>query len=97
MRSNQPVMVDMDSLQAVRMIHSSDIDRSTYSSLFEEIKVLLNLRRSSITHVRRSQNKVSNWLAIFARVEGITMTWLQCGPPDAIELNNVGCNPPVIE
>ena len=73
MRSDLPVMVEMDSLQAVQMIQSSDIDRSIYSSLVEEIKLLLNLHRTSITHIRRSQNKVSNCLAIFARVEGRTM------------------------
>ncbi|XBH70671.1 hypothetical protein VPH35_098283 [Triticum aestivum] len=98
MRSNLPVMVELDSLQAVRMIQSGDNDRSVYSSLVEEIKLLLNLHRASITDIRRSQHKVGNCLAIFACVEGKTMIWLGSGPPrEAIELNNVDCNPLLVE
>lgn len=74
------------------MIQARDVDRSMYSSLVKEIKYLLSIRRTSITHISRSQNKVSNSLANFARLEGRTMTWLGCGPPEAIELNNIDCN-----
>ena len=76
-----PVAIEMDSSVAVKMIQARNIDKSMYSSL-KEIKYLLSLRRTSITHISRSQN--SNSLANFARLEGRTMTWLGCGPPEAI-------------
>ncbi|KAM3405479.1 hypothetical protein ACQJBY_008142 [Aegilops geniculata] len=93
MRSELPVAIEMDSSVAVKMIKSSDEDRSVYSALVKEIKHLMGLRKTSITHVSRAQNKVSNSLANFARVEGRTMTWLGSGPPEAIELNSFDCNP----
>ncbi|KAI5010288.1 hypothetical protein ZWY2020_012425 [Hordeum vulgare] len=91
-RTDLPVAIEMESSVAVKMIQANDIDRSLYSSLVKEIKYLLNLRRTSITHISRSQNKVSNFLVNFARLEGRTMTWLGSGPPEAIELNNAECN-----
>jgi hypothetical protein len=68
----------------------------SFQPLVEKIKLLLNLHRTSITRIRRSQSKVSNCLVLFARVEGRTMTCLGSGLPSVIELNNVDCNPPVI-
>ncbi|VAH69938.1 hypothetical protein VPH35_048126 [Triticum aestivum] len=85
MRSELPVAIEMDSLVAVKMIKYIFEDRS--------VKHLMGLRKTSITHVSRAQNKVSNSLANFARVEGRTMTWLGSGPPEAIELNSFDCNP----
>ena len=67
------------------MIQSCYIDRSNYSSLVEDIKRLLNLPKTSITHIKCSQNKVSNCLAIFACVEGRTMTWFGSGPSSVTE------------
>lgn len=82
----------MDSSVAVKMIQARDIDRSLYSSLVKEIKYLMGLRKTSITHISRFQNRVSDSLANFARVEDRAMTWLGSGPPEAIELNNTDCN-----
>ncbi|XBI31476.1 hypothetical protein VPH35_055039 [Triticum aestivum] len=93
LRSELPVAIEMDSLVAVKMIKSSEEDRSIYSALVKEIKYLMGLRKTSITHVSRTQNKVSNSLANFARMEGRTMTWIGSGPPEAIELNSFDCNP----
>ena len=84
-RSELPVIVEMDSIVAVKMIQASEVDRSIYSSIIKEIKYLWSLREVCITHVNRSQNKVSDSLANFARIEGRTMTWLGSGPHVSIE------------
>ena len=84
-------MIEMDSLVAVKLIQAKEVDRSIYVSLIKEIRYLLSLRDFCITHVNRSQNKVSDSLAYFARSEGRTMTWLGSGPPDALELAAMDC------
>ena len=57
-----------------------------------EIKLMMSLRETSITHIRRPQNKVSDCLAIFAREEGRTMSWVGSAPPRVLELAALGCN-----
>ncbi|XBI67645.1 hypothetical protein VPH35_046956 [Triticum aestivum] len=90
-RSDLPVQVEMDSLMAVKLVQALDIDRSVFSSIIKEIRYLLSLHDFCITHVNRSQYKVSDSLAYFARSEGITMTWLSSGPPDALKLDAMDC------
>ena len=90
-RSELPVHIDMDSIIAVKLIQASEVDRSVYSSIIKEIRYLMSLRENCITHVSRSQNKVSDSLAKFARIEGRTMTWLGSGPPEALELAAIDC------
>ena len=53
---------------------------------------MMSLRETSITHIRRHQNKVSDCLASFDREEGRTMTWVGSGPPRAVELVVSYCN-----
>lgn len=91
-RSDSPVVIELDSLVAVKMIQGRDQDRSLYASLVNEIRYLLTLRGNCITHIRRSQNKVSDSLANFARREGRTMTWIGSGPSCALELAAADCN-----
>ena len=90
-RSDLTVQVEMDSLMAVKLIQASDIDRSVYSSVIKKIRYLLSLRDFCITHVNRSQNKVSDSIARFARLEGRTMTWIGSGPTAAMELATTDC------
>jgi ribonuclease HI len=90
-RSELPVIVEMDSFVAVNLIQASEVDRSIYSSIIKEIKYLMSLRESCITHVNHSQNKVSDSLAKFARIEGRTMTWVGSGPQETIELAAMDC------
>ena len=52
-RSNLPIMVEMDSLEAVTMIACEVVDRSLYASIVKEIKYLLSLRQSRIIHIAR--------------------------------------------
>ena len=61
----------MDSSTAVAMISCGEVDRSVYASMVCEIKLLLSLRQSCITLVP-SQNKESDRLASFARVEQLS-------------------------
>lgn len=57
----------------------------------------MSLRETCITHVNQSQNKVSDSLANFARMEGRTMTWIGSGPPIAVELALADCNNFLVE
>ncbi|KAE8791035.1 hypothetical protein D1007_34468 [Hordeum vulgare] len=95
-RTELPIAIEMDSLLAVKMIQSRDDDRSLYCSLVREIKHLRSLRETSITHIYRQQNRVSNSLANFARSEARTITWLGSGPTEVLELNASDCNPGVL-
>lgn len=52
----------------------------------------MSLRKTCITHINRTQNKVSDSLARFARIEGRTMTWLGLGPSVTLELAHADCN-----
>lgn len=72
-------------MELVKLVHSNNMDKSIYAYLIREIKLMMSLRETSITHNHRSQNKVSDWLASFAREEGRTMTWVGFGPPGAVE------------
>ena len=73
-RSNLPIAIEMDSSEAVAMITCAGQNRSVYASLINEIRYLLSLRSTCITHVSRVQNKASDCLAAFGRREGRTLT-----------------------
>ena len=77
---------------AVKLVQSKEVDRSVYSSIVTEIRYLLSLRESCITHISRSQNRVSDSLANFARTKGRTMTWLGSGPEKTVQLAADDCN-----
>lgn len=61
------------------------------------LRFLMSLRQTCITHVPRSQNKASDSLAIFAREEGQTMTWLGSGPVETLAIAHDDCKDLVIE
>lgn len=96
-RSDLPIMVEMDSLEAVSLISSLETDRSVYSSIVREIKHLMGLRKTCISHIVRSQNKVSNCLAKFARTQGRTLTWLGSGLDEVVEIASLDSKTVVIE
>lgn len=96
-RSDLPIVVEMDSLEAVTMISCEDVDHSIYASIVKEIKYLLSLRQSCIIHIARTQNKASDALASFARLQGRTMTWLGAGPDEVMEIVSLDCNDFLIE
>jgi hypothetical protein len=78
-RSDLPIIIEMDSIVAVKLIQSREEDRSIYASLIMEIRHLLSLRDST-------QNNVSDGLVKFARGEDRTMTWLGSDPEVALSL-----------
>ncbi|VAI39335.1 unnamed protein product [Triticum turgidum subsp. durum] len=90
-RSKLPVQIEMDSIIVVKLIQASEVDRSVYSFIIKHIRYLLSLRENCITHVSRSQNKVSDSLAKFARIKGRTMTLLGSCPPETLELVVIDC------
>ncbi|KAM3254107.1 hypothetical protein ACQJBY_047932 [Aegilops geniculata] len=96
-RSDLPIVVEMDSLEAVSLISSLDTDRAVYSSIVREIKHLMGLSKTCISHIDRSQNKASDCLAKFARTQGRTLTWLGAGPDEVVEIASYDCKDVVIE
>ena len=96
-RCDLPIAVELDSLEAVSLISSLDTDHSVYSSIVREIKHLMGLRKTCISHIVRSQNKASDCLAKFARTEGRTMTWLGAGPVEVVEIASNHCKDFVID
>ena len=91
-RSDLPVAIEMDSLVAIKLIQEQEKDGSIYASLVKEIRYLLSLRESCITHLNRTQNQVSDSLANFTRTERRTMTWIGSRPPTSLELVTADCN-----
>ena len=96
-RSDLPIVVELDSLEAVTMISCEVVDRSVYASIVKEIKYLLSLRQTCITHVVRTQNKACERLALFARSQGRTMTWLGAGPDEVMNIVTLDCKNTLIE
>ena len=90
-------MIEMDSIVAVKLIQAQEVDRSVYASLIKEIRYFMSLYDSCITHINHSNNKVSDSLAKFARLEGRTMTWIGSGPSEALEFAVIDCMDIVIE
>jgi len=65
--SDLPILLEMDSLEAVAMISCDIVDHSVYASIVNDIKHLISLRQTRISHIVRSRNKASDCLAGFAR------------------------------
>ena len=95
-RSDLPVAIESDSSMVVSLISSGEVDRSVYASLVNEIRLLFGLRQTCITHVSHAQNKASDSLARFARIEGRTMTWLGSGPEEVLGISLDDCKDIII-
>ena len=91
-RGELPIIVEIDSMVVVKLIQSHEIGRSLYSSIVRKISHLTSLRRTCITLVNHTQNKVSDSLTKLARVEGRTMTRIGSGPSASLELAHADCN-----
>ncbi|KAM3244705.1 hypothetical protein ACQJBY_056177 [Aegilops geniculata] len=96
-QSDLPIVVETDSMEAVTMITCGGVDRSAYAPIVQEIKYLMGLRQSCIVHISRSQNKASHCLAVFARDESRTLTWLGAGPASLMEVVADDCKDILIE
>ena len=87
-RSDLPIIIEMDSVEAVNMLNASRRDRSRHRVLVEEIKRMKDAetREISITSISRSQNKVSHALAAYGRSTPRTAVWLGSGMCDIVNL-----------
>ncbi|KAM3313838.1 hypothetical protein ACQJBY_033004 [Aegilops geniculata] len=95
-RSELPIAIETDSSLAVAMVTSTEVDRSIYAALVNEIRLLMRLRQTCVTHVVRVQNKASDSLARFACVEGRTMIWLGSGPDEVLGISLDDCKDIII-
>jgi hypothetical protein len=75
------------------MLQQDGVDRSAYSAIVEEIKTLLKVRQTCITHVKRSQNSNSYFLADYARINASTGFWLVSSPEGLASICYDDCNP----
>lgn len=66
-RCDLPIIIEMDSINAVNMIRSKVVDRSMYAHLVQDIKQLVSSHNACITHVPHSCNKASDKLASFCQ------------------------------
>ncbi|VAI92535.1 hypothetical protein VPH35_132053 [Triticum aestivum] len=80
--STRPIDIEMDCMDAIKLIKSPTLDRSPHRMIVQDIKMLFGERDISIAHVSRNQNVVSHTLAVFGRSEGRTTVWLRSGPAD---------------
>jgi hypothetical protein len=88
-----PLVVESDCLEVVNMLKSEGIDRSVYAPMIEEIKTLLKVHHTCITHVKRCQNSSSHFLANLARTSASTAVWLESGLEGLASLCYIDCNP----
>jgi ribonuclease HI len=97
--STLPVDIEMDYMDAVKLIKSSTLDRSPHRMIVQDIKRLLGERDINIAHVSRNQNAVSHTLAAFGRSEGRTAVWLRsdCALDLQTFLCYVGTNFPTVD
>jgi ribonuclease HI len=77
---NQPLILETDCLEIVKMIRNEDIDRSVYTTLVEDIKSLRKDRHFCFTHIKRVQNISSHFMANYARLNRHTELWHLSGP-----------------
>lgn len=91
-RTGLSICVETQSLSAVNMVNEKGTSRSSCASLVGEIKHLMSLCTTCITHINRSQDCVSDFLASFARIESGTVVWLGSGPPEVVDLCKKDCS-----
>jgi hypothetical protein len=71
--------VETDCLESVKMLKSERVDRSVH--------------QTCITHVNRSQNSSSHFIANYARTPASTAVWQCYGPDGLANICYQDCNP----
>ncbi|CAM0907844.1 unnamed protein product [Alopecurus aequalis] len=89
---NQPLIIETDCLEILKLLHTVEVDRSAYMATVEEIKSLMNVRQVCITHVKRCQNTSSHFMANLGRTTGQTAVWLASGPEGLANTCQSTCN-----
>ena len=87
-RTTLPIIIEMDSAQAVSMLRAPTTDRSRHRRLVEEINRLVELdaREILLTHCSHWQNNVSHELAAYGRSIPRTAVWFTAGPNSVVNL-----------
>lgn len=87
-RTTLPIIIEMDSAEAVSMLRAPTTDRSQHRTLVEEINRLVELdaREILFTHCSRWQNIVSHELAAYGRSTPRTAVWFTAGPDFVVNL-----------
>ena len=76
-RTDRPILMELDCKEAVSMITTPGIDRSSNMACIQEIKAMLeNDREVVVKLISRSQNRVSDALAAYGRTMPRTAVWL---------------------
>jgi hypothetical protein len=82
---NQPLILETDCLEIVKMIRNEAMDRSVYTTLVEYIKSLLKDSHICFTHIKRIQNISSHFMANYARLNWHTGVWYLSGPEGLVD------------
>ena len=88
-----PLIIETDCLEIVKSLKNEALDRSVYTSMVEEKQTLLHVRDTCITHVKRSQNNSSHFMANYARIHSCTAVWHSSGPEGLATICHRDCNP----
>ena len=95
--SEEPVIVQSDSSEALRSLTGDSLSRSAYGHLVAEIHRLMGEREFIPSKINRVQNRVADWLACYSRTENTTAVWLGRSPPCVEELVPLDCIPITLE
>jgi ribonuclease HI len=78
--SNEPIILELDCLEAVKMIQATQRDSSSLVHLVTSIKVSLEERDFQIKKIDRKQNGASHILAHMGRSANQTQFWIKSCP-----------------
>jgi hypothetical protein len=85
--STLPCLIEMDYLEAVKLIKQPGIDRSMFMGIVQEIKEQLVVWGSlEIGVISREQNKASHVLANMACTLNIARSWPSSGPDEVLAM-----------
>jgi ribonuclease HI len=92
-RCQQPIMIETDSAEVVRMLTTTARDRSPLGHIVAKARTLINSERvAGIVKIPRSQNVASHLLAGYSRLNGHTDVWLGIGPEPILDALLRDCN-----
>jgi hypothetical protein len=92
-----PILIETDSAEIIRMLESKKRDISELGNLITEAKFLLGSDRiAGIAKVPRSQNKASHELARFGSLNSHTAVWLGFGAETILDALSRDCNDTMI-
>jgi hypothetical protein len=86
--TDEPIIVESDCLEAIRLINDPGPNRSDLAALVYEVKALSVSRPCAFRHISRNINNVSHCLARVGRVNSCSRIWPRSGPDEA----RLACN-----